>query len=184
VQTVVVTAPFLYSPGSVLSIAELSAARIDGHVVEIGDAYIPADAVETPALRAASVSDVVPAGCAATLVTAAWIHGAVPILPNRLTVQRARTHGRRLDWSARIEYHDSLIPAEDLMTLGGLAVTTPTRTLADLARCLDPSARGAARAMTATRLADPDVARRWLWTHASLPHTGAALRFLGRLRTR
>jgi hypothetical protein len=178
-----VTAPFLYSPGSVLSIAELSAARIDGHLVEIGDAYIPADAVETPALRAASVAGVVPAGCAATLVTAAWIHGAVPDPPHRMTVQRARSHGRRLDRTARIDYRDSLIRADDLVLLGGVHVTTPTRTLADLARWRDPAAHDAARAMAANRLADPDAARRWLWTHASLPHTGAALRLLARIRT-
>jgi hypothetical protein len=177
------TAPFLYEPGAGLSIAELTAARIDGHVVEIGDAFIPADAVETPVLRAASLAAAIPVGCAAALTTAAWIHGALSTPPVRLSVQRARSHGRRVDRSARLDYRDSLIPAEDLVVLGGLSVTTPTRTLADLARCPDPTMRHAARTMAATGVADPDAARRWLWTHASLPHTGAALRLLGRLRT-
>ncbi|WP_052226684.1 hypothetical protein [Microbacterium mangrovi] len=175
--------PFLYSPGSVLSIAELSAARIDGHVVEVGDAYIPADAAETPALRAASVSGAVPRGCAATHLTAAWIHGAVPAPPVRHAVQRTQTGRRRLDQSARVAYRDTLIGSEDLITLGGVAVTTPTRTLADLARCSDPDSRDAARALVAAGAADPDAARRWLWLHASLPHTGSALRLLAGLRT-
>ena len=41
------TGPFLYFPHDRLSPAELSAARLDGHVVELGEGYIPADAVET-----------------------------------------------------------------------------------------------------------------------------------------
>lgn len=47
--------PFLYFAGDRLSTAELTAARLDGDVVEIGEAFMPADAVETRELRAASL---------------------------------------------------------------------------------------------------------------------------------
>ena len=39
--------PFLYFADDRLSLAELSAAWLDGDLVELGEAYIPADAVET-----------------------------------------------------------------------------------------------------------------------------------------
>ena len=179
-----VASVFLYAPGAALSLAELCAARIDGHLVEVGDAYIPADAVETAALRAASLAAVVPADCAVTHVAAAWIHGAVPSPPVRLAVQRTRAGRRRTDQSLRVEYRDSLIAPADLVVIGGLPVTTPTRTLADLARAGDDDAcRAAAQLMAGTGCADPDAARRWLWTHGSLPHSGSALRLLARLRT-
>ncbi|UUT35391.1 hypothetical protein [Microbacterium elymi] len=47
--------PYLYFVGERLSQAELSAACLDGHLVELGDGYMPADAVETVALRAGSL---------------------------------------------------------------------------------------------------------------------------------
>ena len=47
--------PFLYQIDDRLSLAELTAARLDGHLVELGEAYIPADAVETLGLRAGLV---------------------------------------------------------------------------------------------------------------------------------
>ena len=46
-HTAVMASPFLYFADDRLSAAELSAARLDGHLVELGEAYIPADAVET-----------------------------------------------------------------------------------------------------------------------------------------
>ena len=50
---------FLHLPGDRLSRAELCAARLDGDVVEIGEAYAPADLVETAALRIASLAPLV-----------------------------------------------------------------------------------------------------------------------------
>ena len=58
--------------------AELSAACLDGDLVELGEAYIPADAVETQALRAGSLAALLGDTLAATHLTAAWIHGALP----------------------------------------------------------------------------------------------------------
>ena len=45
------------SPDDRLSPAELSAACLDGDLVELGEAYIPADAVETRGLRAGSLRE-------------------------------------------------------------------------------------------------------------------------------
>jgi len=179
-----VASPFLYIPGAALSVAELSAARIDGHVVEVGDAYMPADAAETTALRAESIAGLVPDGYAVTHAAAAWIHGAITNLPARVAVQRTRPDRARPDHSLRLECRDSIVDPADLMEVAGVDVTTPTRTLADLARCLDKPSRAVARAMALGGVADPDAARRWIWTHARLPRTTSALRLLSRLNTR
>jgi hypothetical protein len=54
-QTSDVGSPFLYFADDRLSSAELTAACLDGHLVSLGDAYMPADAVETRALGAGSL---------------------------------------------------------------------------------------------------------------------------------
>lgn len=127
---------FLYIAGGRLSRAELSGARLDGDVVEVGDAYMPADAVETREMRAASLRADVPAVLAVTRATAAWVHGALAEPPARHRVQRvsrARIH-HVLDH--RLLYRDQLLGADVVQCVAGLWLTTPERTLADLARDL------------------------------------------------
>ena len=48
-----------YLPGDRLMQPELSAARLDGHVVEMGEGYIPADVVEGPEARAAALRSLI-----------------------------------------------------------------------------------------------------------------------------
>ena len=81
-DTSLMASPFLYFADDRLSQAELTAACLDGDLVELGEAYIPADAVETTGLRAGSLSEVLGESLAATHLTAAWIHGA----PSRAAV--------------------------------------------------------------------------------------------------
>lgn len=125
---------FVFFPHRGHSHAELSAARIDGRLVELGEGYIPADAIETPALRAASLATVLGDRLAATHLTAAWVHGAADDLPARLQVQRAVARRIRPVIDHRIAYRDSVVRPQDLALLGGVLVTTAARTLADLAR--------------------------------------------------
>ncbi|WP_165808038.1 MULTISPECIES: type IV toxin-antitoxin system AbiEi family antitoxin [unclassified Microbacterium] len=127
---------FLYVPGARLSQAELSAARIDGHVFEIGEAYAPADLVETADLRAASVAVFVHPGTAASGPTAAWIHGAGDAAPSVHHVKRAVDRRLRPRTSARLVFHDTVLPAPDMQLIGGIAVSTPARTMLDLATAL------------------------------------------------
>lgn len=127
---------FLYLPGRRLSLAELSAARIDGHVVEIGDAYFPADLVETAEVRASSVASLVRAGTAASGPTAAWIHGAGDAPPPIHHVKRAVDRRLRPHIGARLVFHDTLLAASDWQSIGGTAVSTPVRTMIDLATSL------------------------------------------------
>lgn len=124
---------FLYLPGGRLSGAELSAARIDGHVFDIGDAYVPADLVESADVRASAIAPLVRAGTAASGPTAAWIHGAGDSPPAVHHVKRSVDRRLRPHTSSRLVFHDTLLPASDWQLIGGIAVSTPTRTMIDLA---------------------------------------------------
>jgi hypothetical protein len=172
---------FLYFADERLSPAELSAARLDGHLVELGEAYIPADAVETRALRAGSLAGLLGDTLAATHLSAAWIHGALHEPPARHTVQRAVTRRLHHVIGRRLHYRDLCVDSEDLERIGGILVTSPERTLADLSRVRDDQYASAARMMVD---AAPDLAARavaWLESHGALPHKRSALVFLNEL---
>jgi hypothetical protein len=173
-----VPSPFLYFVDDRLSLAELSAARLDGDVVELGEAYIPADAVETAALRAGSLTTVLGANLAATHLSAAWIHGAMLHPPVRHTVQRAVSRRITSHIGRHLVYRDLAVDPDDLLTCGGVWVTTPVRTLADLARVPDDAHSYAARALAEHHPAIVLGAIAWLESRRKLPHRHAALAFL------
>lgn len=128
------TWPFLYLPGDRLSAAELSAARLDGDLVEVGEGFIPADALETRELRAASLRPLVGDGLVVTHRSAAWVHGARLDPPRRHSVQRLSATRLPHVIHGRLHYRDGRMPPADALLLGGIAVTTVARTLADLVR--------------------------------------------------
>lgn len=167
--------PFLYFAGDRLSLAELSAARLDGHLVEVGDAYIPADAVETTGLRAGSLRGLLGANLAATHLSAAWVHGGLHEPPARHTVQRAVPRRLHHVLGRRLLYRDVAIDPGDLLVLGGVLVTTPVRTLADLARVDDADHRRAARALAGALPGCAVAALTWLEHHGPLPGKRSAL---------
>jgi hypothetical protein len=173
--------PFLYFADERLSPAELSAARLDGHLVELGEAYIPADAVETRELRAGSLRGLLGATLAATHLSAAWVHGALPEPPARHTVQRAVARRLHQVIGRRLVYRDLRVDPLDVMPIGGVQVTDPVRTLVDLSRVGDDDHARAARLMAD---ADPALPRRavtWFESHGALPNKRAALVLLSGL---
>ncbi|MBN9182068.1 MAG: hypothetical protein J0I97_12595 [Microbacterium sp.] len=170
--------PFLYFADDRLSTAELSAACLDGHLVELGEAYIPADAVETAALRGGSLARLLGDVLAATHLSAAWVHGALPVPPSRHTVQRAVPRRLHHLIGRRFQYRDLCVAAHDLDRIGGVLVTTPARTLADLSRVADRVHRNAARLMVAEGIVDPGAAIDWLERSVPVPHKRQALALL------
>lgn len=172
--------PFIYFAHERLSPAELSAACLDGHLVGVGEGYMPADAVESVPMRAASLGVLCAERLAACLWSAAWVYGGLDEPPPRHTLVRAVGHrvGNLID--RRSVFSDIAVPAEDLLRIGGVLVTTPTRTVADLAR-RSGSPAGAdrhadvSRAMLATGLVGLADVRTWLDAHPRLPGSRAAL---------
>lgn len=124
---------FLYLPGERLALPELSAARIDGDLVEMGEGYVPADLVEGAGVRAGAVATLISPGTAASGPTAAWIHGAGDSPPSPHHVRRTVEHRIRPRTHQRLVYHDTFVPASDLVVIGRVEVTTPLRTMIDLA---------------------------------------------------
>jgi len=173
--------PFLYFAGQRLSEAELTAACLDGHLVPIGDAFLPADAVETPALRAGSLRPLLGGALAAAGLSAAWIHGGIAFPPPRHSAQRVSPRRLHAIVDRRLEYHDRRLPAADAERLGGVWVTTRVRTLADLARRADPRHRDAARMLVLAGLVTPGAAIAWLEAAGPLPHKRTGLAFLSGL---
>ena len=113
-----VSAPYLYFTDDRLSHAELSAARLDGDVVEIGEGFMPADAVETPALRALSLRPLARPGLALTHGSAAWVHGVRPEPPTRHHLQRLGDRRTIFIVSARVRFRDGRMPPEHTVELG------------------------------------------------------------------
>ncbi|OAN41010.1 type IV toxin-antitoxin system AbiEi family antitoxin [Microbacterium sp. H83] len=124
---------FLYLPGDRLALPELSAAALDGHVVAVGEGFIPADLVEGPSTRATSLARLIPAGTVASGPTAAWIHGARDAPPALHHVRRVARRRIRPALDRRVTMHDVHVPDPELVRLGGVAVLTPLRTMVDLA---------------------------------------------------
>ena len=172
------TSVFLYFPGERLSTAELSAACLDGHLVELGEGYVPADTVETSSLRAASLLALAGTDLAAILESAAWIHGALDDPPARHRLQR--TSARRLHEpiGRRFVYRDPQLPAADLVRVGDVWVTTLPRTVADLARSGTESARRALRCFADRDRRALDDGCGWLRAAVRVPHKRAALELL------
>lgn len=162
--------PFLYFPGERLSLAELTAACLDGLLAPIGEGFMPADAVETTWMRARSLAPLVGDRWAAVRVSAAWVHGGVDAEPLRHHVQRAAAERVRPLREPSVIVHDVRIPAGDLVTIAGVRVSSPARTLVDLARSPDAVDLHAARSWAR---AAPDVlgdARAWLARHPRYPY--------------
>ncbi|MFV0372927.1 SAM-dependent methyltransferase [Microbacterium sp.] len=173
--------PFVYHSDDRLSAAELRSARLDGLVVELGDAFIPADAVETPELRAASLSVLVGSDMALTHESAAWVHGALLRLPARHRVQRIVSHRLPHVIDARLEYRDARIPSRDLACLSGVHLTHPIRTLDDAVRDLVSGRTDAAEVVAALCRWRPQLVEetiQWLRTCQQLRHKRTARAWL------
>ncbi|CAH0191645.1 type IV toxin-antitoxin system AbiEi family antitoxin [Microbacterium sp. Bi128] len=176
--------PFLYFPGERLSLPELTAACLDGLLIPIGEGFMPADAVETPWMRARSLAPLLGDRWAAVRSTAAWVHGGLAVEPSRHRVQRASAERARPLRGGRVLVHDVRIAPDDVMTIAGVRVARPERTLVDLARSQDADDRGIARRWAGTA---PDVAegaRAWLARHPRFPYGKRADDLLAAVRTK
>lgn len=173
-----VSSPFIYFAGDALSLAEKSAARLDGDLIELDEAYTPTDTVETAAMRAGSLASLLGDTLAATHLSAAWIYGLLPDPPRRHTVQRAvprRIHGVL---HPRLHYRDLQVPPDDLLLLAGVRVTTPGRTVADLARVADVAHGAALDAYAVQQPRAVAAGLHWLEAAGTVPHKRAAVALL------
>ena len=116
---------------------ELQAARLDGELYDLGDAFCPIDELEAPRHRARAALGRRSRRLIAELGTAAWVWGAAP-QPARLQFAVAPDARARLSPDQHVTVREIVFAPEDLRELDGVKVTTPIRTAVDLARFEEP----------------------------------------------
>jgi hypothetical protein len=116
-----------------LPLAELCSARLDGEIFALGDSWWAVDNPDSAAFRARTLRPLVTEGAIAERFSAAWIYGlsAEPPQHQFCTDADARLH---LQPQAGLRLRSVACSAEHTVLLGGLLVTTPLRTVADLTR--------------------------------------------------
>ncbi|HSN36526.1 MAG TPA: hypothetical protein VLT34_09275 [Arthrobacter sp.] len=175
--------PELYSPGALFSWPELQAMASDGVLTQLYQrGYLPPGTRPTPQLRARAASILIRPAIRQRVVagrmTAAWIYGCADE-PDRLALL--------VDSSRRISslrstrgctLHEVRLGPSDVVSLGGLMVSSPLRTSVDIALHVEPE-----RAVPALRalLGKPELGLRlrllMVAVEASprVPHKKAAL---------
>lgn len=152
----------LYSPGALFSWPELQAMASDGVLTQLYQrGYLPPGARPTPQLRARAASVLISPAIRQRVVagrmTAAWIFGCAGE-PDRLALLVDAT--RRIS-SVRATrgctFHEVRLGPCDVVSLGGLMVSSPLRTAVDIALHVDTE-----RAVPALRalLGAPDLGLR------------------------
>ena len=116
-----------------LSPAELQAARLDGEVYDLAGAYCLVGELETPTHRARAVLAGRSERLIAELGTAAWIWGAVDTL-DRLEFAVTPDARARLGPAHHATVREIVYEPGDVTVLDGCQVTTPLRTIIELAR--------------------------------------------------
>jgi hypothetical protein len=116
-----------------LPAAELNAARLDGEVFALDECFCPIDEIEQSIHRARALAAILPARLIAEQRTAAWIFGVLDRPPTRHQVC-ADIDARTRPPSVRIGVREVVLADGDVLSLGGMRVTTPLRTTVDLAR--------------------------------------------------
>ncbi len=116
-----------------LSAVELRAAELDGELFAVGAGWEPADLPPSPRSRAASLRPELPSRGIVADRTAAWVWGwtarrvGIAIcIDSRARISSTRRQGLRA--------REVVIDGDELRHPGGVAVTSPERTIVDLAR--------------------------------------------------
>ncbi|MGV8885280.1 MAG: hypothetical protein ACOH1T_06775 [Microbacteriaceae bacterium] len=121
-----------------LPLAELHAARLDGELTALDACFIPVDVPATLALRAESLARQWPGRLIAEQHSAAWIWGAQLQPPVRHELCSSLGARARPADPLRVIAREVVINADEVVIIGNLRVTTPARTIADLARTTRP----------------------------------------------
>jgi hypothetical protein len=157
--------PDLFSP------AERAVLRLDRDCVALGLSDVPVDVPLDRTVRAASLAPAVRRhDLVVELRTAAWVHGAVPVLPQPLTLAIDVASARRTKLVSPAP-REVRFRADDLERLGGVLVTAPLRTAFDLLRIgLDPEAEPIAVRLLGVAGLSPAIAAALAQLQPGSPH--------------
>ncbi len=119
-----------------------------------GDVVVAAGTGVDAAVRARSLALLVPAGAVVVGVAAAWVHVGAPLpAPQQVQVVRRTPARYAPTGGVRLVASRCRLETEDVTEVAGLALTTPARTLLDLARS-DPRRAVQVRALLTAAGAD------------------------------
>jgi len=125
-------APVLH-PGD-LPLAELCAARLDGELVAVDEAFVAVDTAIIASVRATAAARDWSPRLIAEQGTAAWIWGATPAPPPRHQLCASLERRARPPTPARCVLREVVIDDDEILLTAGVPVTAPLRTLVDIAR--------------------------------------------------
>jgi hypothetical protein len=117
-----------------LPLAELCAARLDGELLRVDDSFTSIDQPHDRTLRALTISLAWPERMIAERWSAAWVWGALDQPPARHTLCASLGARARSSTPQRVAVREVVIDDDEMVTLAGQRVTTPLRTITDLAR--------------------------------------------------
>ncbi|GGF23578.1 hypothetical protein [Subtercola lobariae] len=163
---------------SLLSIAELSAARLDGELFDVSDDYASVAEPETIQLRARSLASWVPPQAAVERHSALWVYGVLARPPTPLQLCLGAHSTLRIATTRRYIVREVALLVGDVRTFADVQVTSPLRTAVDLSRTSDVFdqhlIRQLAELIRPERLTIADFERR-LSASRNLPHKKLAL---------
>lgn len=117
---------------------ELGGMRLDGEVYPLAEGWCSIAELESPVHRAHAVLGRRSARLIAELGTAAWVWGATPIVPRVVEFCVDLGARARLRISPIVRVRELVLDPDDRVDLAGVGVTSPVRTMVDLARFRDP----------------------------------------------
>jgi hypothetical protein len=120
-----------------LPLAELTAARLDGEVYRLDGVFCIVDSPEFPALRAEAIVRRWPSRLIAERHSAAWVLGALDAPPSRHELCADVNARARPTTLLDAHVREVVLDPEDVVRVGRLDVTSPARTVIDLARFSD-----------------------------------------------
>lgn len=125
--------PTVLSPAD-LPTAELCAARLDGELFAIADCFSPVDLPEQAADRAQAVAQQLSARVIVERLSAAWVFGVMGAPPSEHQFCSAADARAKPATLRRLNVREVVIEEDEIVTLGGVRVTSPLRTACDLVR--------------------------------------------------
>lgn len=164
-----------------LPIAELSAARLDGELYAVDDGYSPIDVPNGPHERAASLTEYCQGRLMAEQRTAAWVWGALDHAPARHELCASLGARARPAFPIRTSVREVVIDSTEFVIVGGIQVTTPLRTVIDLARFSEEFGdveRGIVAALAAMSSITLELCRSDMDARTNLPNKRRALKRL------
>jgi len=117
-----------------LPLAELCAARLDGELLRLGECFTAIDQPHDRFARAASIALELPDRLIAERLSAAWVWGAIPYPPPRHELCASLGARARASNPRRVIVREVAISPDEVVVIAGQRVTSPVRTLVDLAR--------------------------------------------------